>query len=221
MRGTGGGQGQCQISNPIRGNLVQDGILPTTRLAAMAPEYAFFMPDTELTSDITMDHDRPWPGDPPPQSAMQSMSTADLLSRQGMGHPSYSSENSPTHMTGGYDEQSQNMPGSSYLLQHDLEEGTSRDSPLSAAAVAQKAKRNRNALSCAECRRLKLKCNRQWPCGVSSASASFQSHTVSPSHAPVGLDLLEMARCDRPGSGRIWGTAILLMCAMRTVSTPG
>ena len=50
----------------------------------------------------------------------------------------------------------------------ELLHGPSLMSEPSSSGKAPKQKRNRSALSCAECRRLKLRCSREpWPCSVS------------------------------------------------------
>ena len=67
--------------------------------------------------------------------------------------------------------------GAGTMLQHEHE----LDEREGHSGKAPRQKRNRSALSCAECRRLKLKCSREpWPCSVRRSSSFFPSAFLRP-----------------------------------------
>lgn len=94
-----------------------------------------------------MDRNQSWPGEPPSQLA--ATSTHELFGASSA--PGQQLQQQILH-------HQQQDPSASYGHQFASEVG-----------VKKPARRNRNALSCAECRRLKLKCSRIWPCTVSLA----------------------------------------------------
>lgn len=87
---------------------------------------------------LQMDRNQAWPGEPPSQLA--STSTHELFGSGAGG--------------GNNGDEQDHYYGTDDTEQHE--------------AIKKPARRNRNALSCAECRRLKLKCSRIWPCTVES-----------------------------------------------------
>lgn len=102
-----------------------------------------------------MDRNQAWPGEPPSQLA--ATSTHELFG--GSSGPGGQQQ----HPYG--QQQQQQDANTSYNHQYASEVGAKKS-----------AKRNRNALSCAECRRLKLKCSRIWPCTVSCTNCRDETN---------------------------------------------
>lgn len=109
-----------------------------------------------------MDRNQAWPGET--SSQLASTSTHELF-----GSTSASSSAAGAG-AGGHEYQQQHQYQQqlypAYQTPHPYQHEHQYASEMGAKKAA---RRNRNALSCAECRRLKLKCSRVWPCTVSGA----------------------------------------------------
>lgn len=106
-----------------------------------------------------MDRNQAWPGEPPSQLA--ATSTHELF-----GGPSSSTQQQQ--------QQQHIQPHQQFQHPHPY----AHEPQLTGEMGAKKpTRRNRNALSCAECRRLKLKCSRTWPCTVSEDALRLETTT--------------------------------------------
>lgn len=112
---------------------------------------------------IIMDRNQAWPGEPPSQLA--ATSTHELF---GGGNAGGSSSGGAGHQQQQQQQQQQYSLQQHHLSSYQAPHPYQHEHQYASEIGAKKAaRRNRNALSCAECRRLKLKCSRVWPCTVS------------------------------------------------------
>lgn len=95
--------------------------------------------------------DQQWPGEPPAQ--LVNTSTRDILNLQEQAFST--SRQSSASLPRGHDSQTED---------HDSGVAGSSRTAATTGASKRTGTGKRNALSCAKCRRLKLKCSRVWPC---------------------------------------------------------